>query len=475
MAKQFTNREEVFNADPENWEYLPDADKPVGAADSASPVFAPGATEPTTSVPGALPGDPIDQPAQVPADPRLGMNPQGGWTTEKVTAMFPGMTGLDTSQWLDPAEEAKRREGMPYDPSKKYDESKPYPGINMPAVPGAGGPDNRPPVLRMNRRDFERNVFAKIGGNPFLINPYDEVIKADKQLPELFNHVFQGQAVWSDLPKLDKDQRAYWEKIKKEHHERVYKEVSGKKKQMEEAYKWMMGQFNYDQKQAAAELARQDRLRAKQEAAAGKTPPFREIYNEDGIKTLHTYDATTGQWVESRGRDGKPLRTGQYSLEDLMPPNVRFAQAQINKLRPQIDPKMQAMLMMIPEKDRQKAMDILMPKISPEQEKELAQWEQVLAGFKKQYFGVGGQPSAGAAGGPVARGAVEKPAPEAKSNPTKDIALIVNAKKTKHPRLKDAIEAFRKKYPDASTQQALEKALGKLPGSHFTPEAGTAY
>jgi len=449
MAKQYTNREEVFKADPENWEYMPDADKPVGQADSANPIYPAGATEITT---GSTAGPEGEGPQA--ARPELGMNPQGSWTPDKAKAMFPGMF-QDPSQWLDPAEEAKRREGMPYDPNKKYDENKVYLGINAPAIPGAGGPDDRPPVLKMDRKGFEKTVFDKIGGNPFLIQPYDEVIKADKDLPELFNHVFQGQAVWSDLPKLDKDQRAYWEQIKKQHHERAYKEALGKKQQMEQAYKWMMGQFDYDQKQAAAELSRQDKIKARQERAAGKVPTFREIYNPDGVKTLHVWNQEKNDWEDT----GK--RTGQYDLDDLMPPNVKFAQSQLNKLRPQIDPKIQAMLMLIPEKDRAKAQEMFAPKPTPDQEKEAAQWEAVVKPWRDKMKGG------------IAAAAPAKPAE--KSTVSKDIALIANAKKQGHPKLTQAIEAFRRKYPDEAAQRELDATLKKIKGSHYVPEAGTAY
>jgi len=463
MAKTYTNREELLIDDPENTVYMPDADKPVGQADSPNPVYPPGATDITT---GSTAGPEGEGPQA--ARPELGMNPQGAWTPEKAKAMFPGMF-QDTEQWLDPAEEAKRREGMPYDPSKKYDEKKIYPGINGPNVPGAGGPDNRPPILKADRKGFEETVFAKIGGNPFLINPYDEVVKADKGLPELFNHVFQGRAVWSDIGKLDKDERAYWEQMKKEYHERTYKAALGKKQGMEKAYKWMMGQFDYDQKQAAAELSRQDKLQARKEAAAGKTPTFREIYNSDGVKTLHLWNSETRDWDDT----GK--RTGQYTLEDMMPPNIRFIAGQLSKLEEGLPPQLEGVIGAMkngPEKDR--LIEQFSKKLTPEQKERKAKLEPIFNAWAAEMASKGWAPKASTTpGAPTAGGKVEKPA--APSSAAKDMALIINAKKQNHPNLKRAIEAFRIKYPDAATQQRLDAALSKLPGSHYTPGAGEAY
>jgi hypothetical protein len=462
-TRQFTNREDVFINDPENWEYVPDADKPAGT--SESPSYPAGATEPTMNAPGAQQGGPEMQPAQVPPDPRLGMNPQGEWTKEKMQVMFPEMFKLDTSDWLDPAEEAKRREGLPYDATKKYDETKLYPGINAPAIGGLDRADTRPSILKMSREQWEQQIFQKIGGNPALFNPYNEVIKADKNLPELFNHVFQGRVQWSDLAKLDKDERAYWEKMKKEYHQRVFEEAKMKKQQMVEAYKYMMANWAWDQKQAAAEFARQDKLRAKQEAAAGKAPPHQMLYNDAGVLTLHERQPD-GSWRDT-GKRGKDI-----TPRDVEPPAVKAARKELEEIMPPMSKDLQNALGFMSPEMQKKFMEGRLAGITPEKQRRAHEIASFLEKYNAQARAkVLQELEKSSSKMPGA----EKPAAAEKPNPMKDIVLIVNAKKAQHPKLKEAIVAFVNKYPDAATQGKLQAALRKIKGPHFTPGAGENY
>lgn len=440
MAKQYTNRPELVEQDPENWE-IPEG---MPAPQSESPVYAPGA-DTTLVQPSETPDAPHAGPQVTPPDPRLGMNPEGTWTADKVKGMFPGMF-QDTSQWLDPREEAKKRMGLPYDASKKYDENKPV------DVPTPGNPRN--PLVASSRAQFEQLVFNKIGGNPFLVNPYDEVIKGDRDLPDLFNHVFQGQAVWSDLPKLDKDQRAYWEQIKKQHHERIYKEASGRKQQMEQAYKWMMGQWAYDQKQAGMEQARADKKAAAELSASGKAPPHMSMYNDDiDAMTLRERDKTTGEWREVMGPDGKPLRTDKAKPEDLWPKEIKFAQAEIKRLKPSSNP---LFAMLPPGKAKDAMMAQLDAGVSKEDTALLKHYEQELRDFGMRagkWKGYGEKGSAPAA-------AATAPAVAAKPPVVEAIAQVLQAEKNNDPQLQAYLAGFSKKYPEAVDR--LEAARARL-------------
>lgn len=108
------------------------------------------------------------------------------------------------------------------------------------------------------RNDFEKEVFMEIGGNPFEIDPMDEVKKADTRLPALFNHVFGGEVYYGDIDKLDTDQRRYWQDVLKQYHAQVYNEAISKKKVMTDRYNHLMNKFD----NAASEYA--SRLRGYQ-------------------------------------------------------------------------------------------------------------------------------------------------------------------------------------------------------------------
>lgn len=105
------------------------------------------------------------------------------------------------------------------------------------------------------REDFENEVFSEIGGNPFEINPMDEVKKADAKLPALFNHVFGGTVYYGDIDKLDKDQRAYWENSLKQYHAQIYQESISKKKVMLDRYNHMMNRFDNAANEYGARLS----------------------------------------------------------------------------------------------------------------------------------------------------------------------------------------------------------------------------
>lgn len=478
--RKVTNRPEVFNENPNEWEYMPAASQPNMG--SESPNFVPGATEPSMSLPGAqAPMDPEDmtnQPAQMAPDPRLGMNPQGSWDVDKMQRMFPEMF-VQPETWLDPAEEAKKREGRPFDESKRYDPNKPVEGVNKPA----GIMGGRVPPVRPSRDEFEKIVFQQIGGSPFGIDPYKAVVESDKDLPELFNHVFEGRAVYSDLPRLNKEERAYWEDIKKQHHERAYKETLARKQGMLEQYKWMMGKFDMETKQEQATFAAKEKERVRQEAIRTKAPVMRAVYNEEGVQTVHAF-YPDGRIVDT----GK--RTGMYSLEDSMPPNVRAAQQLLNKFMPQANPMMMLAVTMLKDKDPKTAgmfESMMNPQVPPEMKGAVTAAQQMVREYWKQFSGQfatrgqPAQPNAAKPGAPAPTpGQPKQPATAApaavQANPEEVVAKIVSGIKSGKT-MDKSVQAFAREFksnPKALNRlkTALEKLGAPLPENFLYDMSG---
>jgi hypothetical protein len=162
---------------------------------------------------------------------------------------------------------------------------------------GAPNPVNR-------RKDFESQLFQQIGGNPFLIDPVAEVREADKNLPQLFEAVFQGQATWADMATLTKEQRAHWQTVVNAYHAHVKEGAVSKQQQMYRAYKYGMEQFDWEDKKYEKQ---EDQIR-KQEIEmikqGGKIPKFSTMMNDKGQWTVHAYNQKTGMFDDT-GKIGK--------------------------------------------------------------------------------------------------------------------------------------------------------------------------
>jgi hypothetical protein len=424
----YTNRPENIEADPMGWTPLPSASDP-----NVAPEFPRGATEPTMSAPGAQQlepgaeeGDMTMQPAMVPADPRLGMNPQGEWTGEKAQAMFPEMF-QDTSQWLDPAEEAKKREGLPYDETKRYDEKKPVEGYTPPGAGGAPVPQGPP-----TRTQFEE-AFFKQHGNPFMMDPYAEVVKSDKSLPKLFNQAFQGQVVWSDLPKLSKEQRAFWEDVKKQHHERSYKAAVAKQKQLKGMYDMMMTRFDHEEKTRRYEEGKREKAQIRADAKADKVNEFtlHEALNERGIKTWQRF--------YKDGRVEDTGKTGVVNAEDHMTAAEKFVKSTFEKTAGGIDPRYEPVINMMaegPEKEKFKKQFTIA--LTQDQKDTHEKLRPAYLALINRLAKVGVAPPVSAQ--PAAKG--EAP------NAGKDIMALVGGWKRKHPKFAEGEKIFLNTYKD---------------------------
>ena len=210
-------------------------------------------------------GDYDDKNQQV--DPRVMSSPQGTFTEERMRNLFPEMFAQ--------VPELPEDYGRP-DPADANALSK-------------------TPDAMYDRDRFEKHVFEQIGGNPFLMNPYNEVDKANADLPGLFNHVFQGRIAWNDLGRLNKDELAYWESAKKQYRAEAFERAKQDQKQKLEQYKWMMDGF--DQKKALAKSQFDEQMRNLREA--GKAPDRIQAENKDGYMTHHTWNPITGTYEDT--------------------------------------------------------------------------------------------------------------------------------------------------------------------------------
>lgn len=453
----YTNRADLLMDDPNNT-------KQVGEVVDENPNFAPGATGETSTLPGRQgPYDPEDitnQPAVSGPDPRLGMNPQGTWSADKMQTMFPEMFAQPET-WLDPAEEAKKRMGMPYDASKRYNPKKnelslDYEGPSLRMRNGSA------PEPRIKRGDMEREVFAKYG-NPFEMNPYDDVVKSDANLKQLFEYIFEGKATWSDIGRLTKDQRELWEEAKKQYHARTFSESKAKQQKALSAYKWMMGNYDLDTKQEQYEQARADRLEAAQLARDGKGPTTRELLDPTtGQMMLYQYNHGTGKW------DNTGMRAGLVGLEDRMPPKVKAAWDFVKSMTPKITTEQAFMLTQMQQSNPELAkqmMDSMMPKFGPGDKENLTAAKKIYGSWLTKSFR-DAMTTTDATGTAKAQEAVKSQRPPKKSA----ILFLRNAKATGDPKFDQYVSKYRRDYADdPQAESDLQTALVRVGGREPQP------
>ena len=259
---------------------------------------------------GYLPGaDPADQgfsPGWT-TDPRLGMNPQGAWTIDKVRTLFPEMF------------EQKFRE--------KYKDIDPE--LLSSTTTGQAGAQPQEQVTRSmipteaDRDRFEQIVF-KQNGNPFTMDPMADMRRAESEMPALFNHVFQGHAQYSDLANLSKEKRAFWEDAKQQRKREIWDLAVNRKKQALDMYTFMMAKYDRHAKELQTAGAKADKEAAAELVAAGKTPGTLEMTNDYGKLTVHQWDPTLVN--PHSGAKGWWRDTGRTKHEaPLMPPGVQKA------------------------------------------------------------------------------------------------------------------------------------------------------
>ncbi len=234
--------------------------------------------------------------------------------------------------------------------------------------PGGRPPTGAQTINYEDRTGFEQNVFGQIGGNPFDIDPYEIVEQANAQLPDIFNQVFQGQVIWSDKDKLDKDQLKFWNAVQKQFHAHVFARAAGTKKMMTEKYNWMMNRFDNDKKTKDANLKRIQ--------ASTKAPETRNLVNAEGNLTMHQWDRKAQEWTDTGKSTTKPPEAGK------IPQVVTKAISLVTKSAKAISPELAMMVGLNPKLPEQQWFQSMMnEQASPEMRALLERQWQIINSF----------------------------------------------------------------------------------------------
>jgi len=105
-----------------------------------------------------------------------------------------------------------------------------------------------------NRESFEQFVLEEIGINPFEMNPLDAVKESDKELPNLFRHIFKGKIIWKDRHKMNSKENDYWNGIVKKFHADRLEEAESTRDAAIAQYNFMMNSFDNSKKEYEARL-----------------------------------------------------------------------------------------------------------------------------------------------------------------------------------------------------------------------------
>ncbi len=281
---------------------------------------------------------------------------QGDATAEEMAKRFPGMF-----EGLGPEDMKPSTAGPPAGSASR--------GM---APPGGRPPEGARTIDFGNRTGFENEVFSQIGGNPFDLDPYEFLEQADASLPDIFNQVFQGQVIWSDRDKLDKDQTKFWNSVVKQFHAHVFDRATSMKQIMTDKYNFMMNRFDNEKKAKDASLKRIQ--------AQTKAPETRNLVNPEGKLTMHQWDRKKEEWIDTGKGTTAPKEPGR------IPPIVTTAITQVTKAAKAISPEMAIMIGLNKDLPNQPWFQSMMnAKASPEMQPFLArQWEII-----NSFYGLG--------------------------------------------------------------------------------------
>jgi len=133
----------------------------------------------------------------------------------------------------------------------------PYKKAGMPAKPAEGKQAKGFPT----RDEFEQFAFQAIGGNPFKIEPTQEVIDATKDLRPLFNYAFNNKVYWGDRDKLSQEQKTFWDSTVKAYRAQVYNHAAKVRQEKIDVYNHMLSKYSdelNEQKAAEDKIAAQN-------------------------------------------------------------------------------------------------------------------------------------------------------------------------------------------------------------------------
>ncbi len=128
-----------------------------------------------------------------------------------------------------------------------------------------------------DRPRFEKSAIEQLGEDPFDIDPYQEVVKSDKRLPELFNFTFRGKINWMDRGRLNKAESDLWDDNVKRFHADTFNKAASRKKTLTAKYEQMINEFDRRKKN-------RDALEARRQKALDE-PKLVKMLNDKGAMT----------------------------------------------------------------------------------------------------------------------------------------------------------------------------------------------
>jgi len=191
--------------------------------------------------------------------------PEGGKVPE-------GKTNVGTFSATGVVPQSKLKEGVKY---------------NIYETPG---PKDEEGDLANKIKRFRDIAISKIGYDPDTINPTKQAFEDfTKDLPDLFRHVFQGNAVWNNLTP---DQAKYWESIKSQYIARKVKEYETTKKDGSELLNSMMTMFSQEMGREAGTktVAPGSYIIDKSGKVISKVPEKAEKLTVSDIKSAYTME-----------------------------------------------------------------------------------------------------------------------------------------------------------------------------------------
>jgi len=231
-----------------------------------------------------------------------------------------------------------------------------------------------------DRKSFEQHVFKKIGGDPRQLRTEDELQKfADsEEIKDLFNEAFRGQVAWYDRDRLSPEMARYWNAALTKERANISNRVKETRARMEEDYNFYMGKFDDKAKNISAakkEDRETERTTGKAERKATEKAKG-EVYK---LGSGEEHDNSIGGFLE-KGKDGK---TKVKFINDLDRTriNEQLAKANIPTHGKLITVKVPAKTggyMGMWQEDITESYDFIVPHLSPDNKKVLADFMQNL-------------------------------------------------------------------------------------------------
>ncbi len=201
-----------------------------------------------------------------------------------------------------------------------------YGGTAIQDKPSAAAPYEKPEgdlaaqPRRFDRGAFEKIVYSKLGGNPFEIDPVAEINRATvNDLPQLFERVFQGEAIWEDRNRLSPKQQAFWQDEVRRYRAHVKESVDSERRNKIEMYKIMMSNFDAEHKSAEAA---EKRVLEREKAWMGRAE-----------KAEAASDKSAGRLTKLDQEERSILKRGAEILKDVDPLSKELKPEQVAEYR----------------------------------------------------------------------------------------------------------------------------------------------